>query len=634
MNRFKYQLKLLPKLCYLFSSLLIFFGGITNAQLPAKNGTQISQQKLVPFIKKYCIECHGPEEEEGGVNFREFPWLIQSNEQAQAWQDVLDVLNSGEMPPEDEPQPNQAEFTDIVSNLTQELQNAQLRLEESGGVYKIRRINKREYQNTIKHLFGLNIDPNLIPDDIIQEHHYDTAESLQYFDGPLLEQYIRIGGLIAKEGLSWAKEPFQKPSSKRIEPEKTANPKLSEKPIEKHPIDDDGVYMQKGGSTHRPVRSISIDHGKDPRASYILRVRGGVHDIATPQRHFMMVNESSVIRGQNTDVLGVLKISGTRKKPTTSEITVERNALGSNPKPKLTISEVMFEGITNISRWFPIYLELIGSDKKRPNVWIDWVELEGPYYQQESNVIHTLLVSDKDRLGDEENARQFLEKFAYEAFRHLPPNDTYLDKLHDYFKSRRQEGLKYQDAMGETLGLILASPNFLYLEEGKNEKQLDDHGFANRLSHFLWSAPPDEELYRVAEKLTDEKTLKTQILRMLNDKKAESFFEGFMSQWASLERLEAITPEWQKFTAFNQGIRYSMYQESIAFFKTMVLENLNVYYLIDSNFVTINSQLAHYYGFPPINETNEFVKVAIPPNHPRGGLMTQGAFLTIGSVTQ
>jgi len=255
----------------------------------------MNQQVLVPFIKEYCIRCHGAEEQRGDVNFREFQWNVTDDVTAQHWQDVLDVLNSGEMPPEDEKQPAGAKFDKIVKTLTSDLKKAQEILKDSGGAYTIRRLNQREYINTIKHLFGIQVAESFVPDDIRDEHHYDTAEKLQYFDGPLLDQYIEMGITIAEEGIEWSKKPYDTPTVQRHEAE-SANKDLKKRPIKGYPIDKEGLYMCNGGANHRPVRSISVNHGKDPRAYYKLRVRGAAHDMDAPRRHYLMLRESSAIR--------------------------------------------------------------------------------------------------------------------------------------------------------------------------------------------------------------------------------------------------------------------------------------------------------------------------------------------------
>jgi len=205
-----------------------------------------------------------------------------------------------------------------------------------------------------------------------------------------------------------------------------------------------------------------------------------------------------------------------------------------------------------------------------------------------------------------------------------------------FYETRKKEGAKHEQAMSETLGLILASPGFLYLEENKKSgtKELSTRAFATRLSHLLWSAPPDEELYKLAAsgKLEREDEIKKQIERMLLDPRAESFYEGFMSQWYDLDRLEGIAVDWQKNIRYNNGILYSAHREPIEFFKHVVKSNHSVKNFIDSPYAVVNHQLAYFYGVDFPKSNTEFLPVTLPKDSPRGGILSQSAFLTIGSA--
>jgi len=589
---------------------------------------RINQKVLVPFIKKHCLYCHGPDEQEGDFSFDKIHWAVTDNNVAQDWQDVLDVLNGGEMPPKDEPQPNDQVFKAALASLTADLDLARKRLAQQNGEYTIRRINKREYSNTIKHLFGLNIDASLIPDDVVSEN-FDTQESDQYFDGPLFDQYLRIGTLIAEEGLKWSARPYEKVTTKRTEAERSSK----KSPYPDRPKSKEGFYLH---ASYRDRDNISSTMGNDPRASYRMKIRAGIVDKKEVTRHYITVRSNDQAVGKPTNLRGVLKVRGTIEKPSIEEIVITRNALGREKRQSITLGEPELVGITNPSRWFPIYLRTIGYNNDNPSIWIDWTEIEGPLYDSKSNTFGTLISSSGENLRTKEKAKELIEKFAFEAFRRVKPDSSYVNKLVSYFNSRLSEGVKYDKAMAETIGIILASPNFLYLEESQqgSRNQLSQHGFANRLSYFLWSAPPDEQLYKIANSnaLSKEDALKKQINLMLNDPKADSFYDGFMSQWLRLDRLADISVNWQDFNSHNDGIKYGTYREPIEFFKVLVRENLNVNKLIDSEFMVVNHQMSNFYGVPSKSSSNDFVKVPLPKGHARGGIITQSAFLTIGST--
>ena len=589
----------------------------------------VHRDTIAPFLSKYCMECHGEKKQKGDVRFDTIHYLIENNEDAQGWQDVLDVLNAGEMPPEDETQPSENEFSQIVGLLTSDLSLARDRLAATGGENPIRRLNKREYLSTIKHLFGLNIDESFIPDDIRSEH-FDTAGGEQYFDGPLLDHYIQIGTAIAKQGFRWSGRPYKEVSTKRYEAEDITKGKEPRDP--NFPKLDSGAYLFRGD---RAWRQLNIPNGSDPRASYKIRVRAGAADSDWPMRHYLVFAEASGTRGVDPETLGVLNVPGSVDDPSVTEATIKRTTLDLLGKPIIEVTETAPRGMTNISRWFPIYITMMGADKLKPNIWVDWLELEGPHYESESNVFGTLISRKGEDLARKDKARELLEKFALEAFRGVQPNPEYIDKLAGYFESRLEAGLKYPDAMAETIGLVLASPGFLYLEANleNRSKRLTNHDFANRLAYFLWSAPPDEELYQLAQsgKLSNPRTLRKQVDRMLADRRAEQFYEGFMGQWAELHRFEDISVEWRKFISFNEATFFSAHREPIEFFKVLVQDNLGVSNLIDSDFVVINPALAQFYGLPEKSPQNKFEKVSISSKNPRGGFITQSAFLTAGS---
>ena len=378
-----------------------------------------------------------------------------------------------------------------------------------------------------------------------------------------------------------------------------------------------------------------MPNGDDPRASYKVRVRAGVADYDWPLRHFLVFSEASSLRTVDPETLGVINVPGSIDDPSISEAMIKRNTLDLVSKPIIQVTETAPRGMTNVSRWFPIYVTQMGGDKEKANIWVDWMELEGPFYDSDSNFFGNLISEEGEDLARPNKSKELLEKFTFEAFRHVPANKQYLSKLDAYFEDRMDAGLSYTDAMSETLGLVMASPNFLYLEASSENrsKHLTERDFATRLAYFLWSSPPDEELYELAAsgRLLEPIELRRQVDRMLADSRAENFYEGFMGQWAELDRFEDISVAWKEFIRFNEATFYSAHREPIEFFKVLVRDNLGVDNLIDSDFVVVNPALAQFYNLPEKRTENDFEKVPISPENPRGGFITQSAFLTAGS---
>ncbi|MEN8772332.1 MAG: DUF1592 domain-containing protein, partial [Akkermansiaceae bacterium] len=216
--------------------------------------------------------------------------------------------------------------------------------------------------------------------------------------------------------------------------------------------------------------------------------------------------------------------------------------------------------------------------------------------------------------------------------------EGYQDRLFRFYQEKRKVGLSFREAIVDPLAMILTSTRFLYLLEPREKAAKERAPFAvsltNRLSYFLWSSPPDKELLQLAEsgELLKPAVLEQQVDRMLDSPLADQFFKGFMSQWAHLKRFDSLTLNSKLLLHRTDGMIQAARQEPIEFFKTLVRENLPAANLIDSDFVMANGVLAMKYGLAEIYAGDAFKKLQLPPGSPRGGLMTQSAFLSAGTM--
>lgn len=630
-----------------------------HVEMATAQPTEVDPMHMRPFLENNCISCHGPDKQKGQLRFDTIDWTIANNDQAQHWQDILDVLNADEMPPEDEPRPEKEELLNVLNSLTKTLVTARMRLTDNGGVITMRHLNRREYVNSVRDLFGVHISEDSIPVDA-DSANFDTIGSDQFFSSVRFDRYLDLGTRVANEGLKWSARPQAQPQTVRHQAEKRLVPRLkgqvkdasakmklieagktwqeigfndavdmklfkdrydgrygSKERYLKRPNAESGMYIFNG---IQDTRSFTVHNDRiDPRGVYRVKVNAGTLKDTHPERHFLYVS--------GVESLGTLKVTGTEFRPEIQEILFTPKLLADDRRNQLKFSEC-----APVDR-FTTYLKKIGDTTNFAAIWVDWVELEGPFYAEKENFFGNLISKRGEGLGSPEKARELIEKFVYKAFRHKRPEPEYVDKLHEFFQENLREDGDYNKAMGQTLGVVLASPGFLYVEETPAEnRQLTQREFAIRLAFFLWSSPPDDELYRLAENgaLFEGNELKRQVLRMLNDRKADAFYEGFMGQWAELDRFHAISVDRDAYFRYNNAVQTSASREVIEFFEVLVKENLPVDNLIDSNFVVVNSHLANYYGIQGV-QTNEFQKVSIPANSNRGGFITQAAFLTMGS---
>jgi hypothetical protein len=241
----------------------------------------------------------------------------------------------------------------------------------------------------------------------------------------------------------------------------------------------------------------------------------------------------------------------------------------------------------------------------------------------------------------ESNARSVLEEFAARAFRGKKPSPAFLDKLAALHDERIQSGDPFDKAIREPLSVILASPGFLYLQEtgsgsGPNPGEevprkpqpLSQPELASRLSYFLWSAPPDEQLLNAD--LTTPLSIVHQVKRMIASEKADEFVSGFVHQWLGMDRLDFFQFDTKQFRDFDESAKAAARQEVYETFAHLLRHGGSLTRLLKSDEIHVNGLLAGYYGIEGVSG-DAFQKVKLPANSPRGGLLGMAAVLAMGS---
>ncbi|MEN9576642.1 MAG: hypothetical protein RL077_642 [Verrucomicrobiota bacterium] len=634
---------------------------------PAPVATTLPREKMQPFLQEYCIRCHGPEKQKGQVRFDTATWEITGNDSGQRWQDVLDVLNGGNMPPKDEPRPDPARLAAMLGTLTDSLLLARKRLTDHGGEIAMRRLNRREYAGTIRELFGFDVPLAMLPEDG-EVQPFDTVGKAQFFTSSHFDKYLELGRDLVAHGFAWAGKPRAATTIATVEPEervtKPVRAALAEldrrmqlknegKTWQEIGFEDEGEmkvfldqfqtragkprqylalpFVERGiylTDVNNETRRYGTNRDSDPRGTYRFRIRAGLHGTPPEIRQFVCVTDRE-------GIVGVVKITGTPEQPGTVELTYRPNVQHKS------VSLAVEENRADI-RVLEGYLKKLGEGGEWASIWIDRLEIEGPFYDRERAFFETLIYPTAPVRGKtpgawtDTTARQLIEQFAFTAFRRRAPAPAFVDQLVGLFEKNRAAGAKFEQAMGEALAVVLASPGFLFLQEAsgpqRKKRTLEPRELAIRLAYFLWSSPPDAVLYQCAEdgSLARAEVLQAQVDRMLDDPKALRFFAGFTSQWAALPRFDAITVNEAEHVRFNKGLRHSAYREVLEFCRVLVQENLPASRWISSDFAVVNAHLAEHYGLPGVT-SDAFQKVRLPADSPRGGLLGQTAFLTLGS---
>lgn len=652
---------------------LLLTVNVTAAESSSPQPVARMPREHIAVFKKYCFDCHSSESEEGGVNLQTIPFEISRDiPTADLWAKILNAINSGEMPPPDSEPLSNKDKAAFLEALSSQMVVARRILSDSGGVITLRRLNRREYQNTVEALTGIRPNVVTLPDDQANSG-FDTAGASLFFSSDQLEQYLAVARDTLKLAFTSRSASTQRVT--RIEAEEKYTPLyrdlLSQKQeIQKQaetflaqsgrPATDFGFLDQ--GQAEKQLRGVKqtipilVDYLIRPESEsgapllmmikpgmtrigtrilrggsgreVLLRVRVGAYSGVSPRFHYL---ECSMRSWSNdyTKQIGWRKISGTVDAPQIVEFPV---ALPDGEDVQFYVHQRTHQGRGDKN--------LISESRRKqglgtpPGLWVDWLEVVTPASDAGlSPTAQKILFPKPDGWNEEDYARDVVRRFASTAFRTEQPSEDYIDKLVTRFSIRRSEGQTLIDALIEPLSIVLTSPSFLYMVESSGgTESLTDLELAVRLSYFLWSAPPDEELLHIAKagQLSDASVLKQQTHRLLHDRRADRFVRGFAYQWLGLERLGMFQFEARLYPEFDNGVRESAREEVYQTIHTMLREKLPLKTLLKSNFVVINDLLADFYGIEDV-EGHHFRKVAVESGSPRGGLLGSAAVLAMGS---
>lgn len=628
-------------------------------------------------LEKYCLDCHDASTEKGGVNLEDLSFKMDHIASAELWQKVLNVTNSGEMPPEDKKQITDAEKTDFLADLSNQLVVARKALSDTGGVITMRRLNRREYENTIESLLGVKIRAEDLPDDS-NSGGFDTTGSALFFSSDQFEQYLKIAERALDKAITFGPRP--ETIVKRIELETYAEPRIRKMadahlkvferaeawrnsggklPTEFGFIDEARIDFEVSQyERNYPTFLAYLNHpdsktgmplynffrgctgpvvtlpSKHETGNYKIRARIAVLNDSVPE-HRKYIEYGSITTGSKPGVInveGFRKIRGTMEDPEVIELDYSP---GDSGNFSFMIREKHINQAEATKRFFIQSLAKTNLGPP-PSLWVDWVEWEGPFYEDWPSQSHKQLFFRKQKKQELADYHQrVIENFAKRAFRTKEPAPAFLEKLYKVYHDEINYGKKPIEALKKALSIILASPGFLYLNEPvfqKDHRELSDRELAVRLSYFLWSGPPDAELVESAKSgdLKSDSELQKQTARMLRDERADEFIAAFTHQWLHMERLDFFQFNYLKYPRFDESTKESARREVYETIKDSILKGRPIRELLKSDHLVINNLLADYYGIEGV-EGEAYRRVKVPPGLPRGGLPGMAAVMAMGS---
>lgn len=605
------------RLSGVFTALLPFFS------LPCRGEEARLDGAFRIALQSLCFDCHGPGEQKGDIRLDTLPTDFSS---AETWHDALDQLNRGEMPPPKAGQPSPEELRILTSSLDQYLEAAAEAKRLSGGRLSTRRLTRYEYGNTMRDLLGLDLDyaGELPPDPASPDGFFNNGTTLEM--SPI---QIETSLEIARRALALAiPDPGTEAKTHHIHQTGTAVGQLPNRkdgghePVNPEYILDMAEFPREGEFEVRiTARLANPDSADFPRMQVSLgHVPGIIH---VPRKILGEVDltspgpETFVFRGRIEDFPqpGPIPFGRSGFKGMILMIDFidadgkalrypDKRYAQSPPKPKKGQKP-------------PPELPPSPPFGSRLEVIVDSAEFEGPLPRP------ALLTS--------QDAGEEIKKFATRAFRR-PATATELATYTKLYRSIRNRGAPFEEAIRETFAAILVSPSFLYINEPGKSDSLNDYELATRLSYFLWSTLPDQRLLELASKgeLAKPEVLAGEVERMLKHPKSDEFIKRFADQWFGLDALKRVAVNPNTFPDFEEGLKSDFRKEVQAVFSEVVRNDLTALELLDSDWTMVSRNLATHYGIDG-PRSSRFERVLLPADSPHGGILGQAAFHLIGS---
>lgn len=591
------------------------------------------------FLENYCADCHDATAKKGGLDLDALAWHLDQPGNFDEWAKVYRRVARGEMPPKKKTQPKPEEAQAFVASLGGALRTFDSAREAERGRTVLRRLNRVEYEQTVQDLLGIKTRlVDILPADSVS-HGFDTVADDLRLSMLQMEKYLEAADTALDAAINLGPQPTSKQGRWVAKEDKDirkhldtpvgqlANPK---DPKSGHhllllELPDAVVYFDRG------YPSAKVETGSHPAGLFKIRISAyGYESKGKPV--VMRVYRDNYREKQ---MIGWFEVPADQ--PRVVEMTAQ---LANNEHLRV---EPTYTGVDEKGQ--NVY-NLGPKDLKAPGLALMWAEMEGPIDPEWPPAsLHRLFGDtpltklDEKKNKDKRVAYEFtpedpkaaakaaLESFATRAFRRpLEPGEA--DRFVQLTNDALDNGRKFVEAMRIGLRAILTAPQFLLFEERAGK--LDDYALASRLSYFLWSTLPDDELLNLAadHTLAQPKILHGQVERMLNDPRSKAFVRDFAGQWLDLRNIDATSPDRRLYPEADELLINSMVQETESFFTQILKENRPVTDFVQSDFAMLNSRLASHYGVPGV-EGEEIRKVALPADSIRGGVLTQASVLKV-----
>ncbi len=619
---------------------------VTVLLLPATAiGQGVFDEEVLPILQQHCFGCHGQKKQKGDLRLDTLDPDIVTGNAAERWHDALNKINLGEMPPEDEPQLAASDRRKLVDWLTVELKKAAKARQGNREQVVLRRLNRVEYQYTMTDLLGLQMDySGEFPSDARSPEGFKNNGASLGMTSLQMENYLKTArkamDFILLDGeqeqresikISRNKGGMKGPNSKRF----------------------------SGDSSQRLGR-VNFWHGSFKRlprtGRFSIRVKAYTDRKPNQPAPILSAQYGYFVSGLTLNIMGDTgKIAVTSSTPEYYDISgwpeffpqpeahvpdnkvdgiiALQNALyDGEPAPK-AVNKVI-EVKNNKGKVQKKKIKVFPEDPDFPNIIIESVEFVRHDYPSWPPPLHRRIIHEGEDLADQKDLKNILSRFLRRAWRR-PASEEEKSKWLAHYEVVRKQTKSPLSALKETFSVALSSPHFLYLSEPfklEKPRKLNAHELAARLSYFLWSSMPDEELSALADSgtLLKGSVLQKQFERMLKDSKSDRFAKEFCGQWLDLEGVDRVAINPRYFGNFDNRLKPDMVGETQAFFREILRSNTSALQFLDADFTMLNASLAKHYGLTGPKSQN-FERVSLRGTDRPGGVLGHASTLLAGS---
>ena len=612
----------------------IFVAAASLAGNSVRGASNEFLEQVRPILRSHCFGCHGEEKQKADLRLDTLGSDINTDRvSAERWHDVLDALRRGDMPPKDAPELPTKSRRVLVDWISRQVSALIAERQSTGGRVVLRRLNRTEYRNTMSDLLGIECDyaKDLPPESLSEDGFLNNGSSLRMSD-LLLEYYLDA----ARDGLRKAIVTGAEPQVHRFEFEDS----VQDKNRGGRMLDDDQQFVAKlmeyPSEGEFLIRVKARAKLVEERGFPQLRVAVGYRaDVQAPRREMQPVD-----------------VSSTDWRTFEFRDRIEHYPLPSKSQSKFPGLLIWLDNAYAEGRHKPLKPRRPVKKKRKrakdgeepvetprdpyPVIEVASLEFVGPVFDQWPPVHHTSILFPSNEYEGDEAAyvSAVLRRFMERAFRR-PVANREVTTYQAFYQTVRRSSPSLQDAIRETLAMVLISPDFLYLVEpaGGRKRALTDWELAARLSYFLWSTMPDERLFELArtKRLHEPDVLREEVTRMIADDRSRQFVKQFAEQWLDVSAVDRVAVNPEFYPDFDNDLKRSMREETLQFFSEVFYQNESALNFLDSDFVMLNESLAKHYGLKG-PRGDKFERIALSSEDHRGGVLAHASIL-LGNST-